>query len=94
MRRINYELRIKSSELKDIKEVAQYRYRFADKNGIVENEICPILIAYSDVNPKPDINDVEEWKWMKWEEFLEDIKKIQKFIRRGVERKLSWFPGS
>ncbi|GEM_PF-490764 len=57
-----------------IQEVAPYWYRFADKNGIVENEICPILIACSDVNPKLDINEVEEWKWMKWEKFLSDIK--------------------
>ncbi len=74
-RRLNYELRIMNYELKDIEEVAPYRYRFADKNGIVENEICPILVAYADVDPKPDRNEVEEWKWMKWEEFLEDIKK-------------------
>lgn len=57
-----------------IREVAPYRYRFADKNDIVENEICPILVAYTDVVPKPDGNEVEEWKWMKWEEFLKDIK--------------------
>lgn len=58
-----------------IQEFAPYRYRFADANGIVENEICPILISYSDVNPKPKQDEVDDWKWMAWEEFLEDIKK-------------------
>ncbi len=61
--------------LTPIREVAPYRYRFADKNGIVENEICPIIVAYADGDPKPNKEEVEDWKWMKWEEFLEDIKK-------------------
>lgn len=58
-----------------IKEVAPYRYRFADTNGIVENEICPVLVGHYDGDPTPDPKEVEEWKWMKWEDFLEDIKK-------------------
>ena len=73
-RRLNDELGIKNYELKDIKEVAPYQYRFADKNGIVENEICPVLMAYTDVDPKPDKNEVEDWKWIKWEEFLKEVK--------------------
>ena len=58
-----------------IREVAPYRYKFTDANGIVENEICPVLVAYSDATPTPDPNEVEDWKWLPWQEFLEDIKK-------------------
>lgn len=69
-----------------IREVAPYRYRFADRNGIVENEICPILVGYlkpfiTDTLPpgdyviSPDPNEVDDWRWMRWEEFLEEIKK-------------------
>ncbi|MFZ5845454.1 MAG: isopentenyl-diphosphate Delta-isomerase [Patescibacteria group bacterium] len=57
-----------------LKEVAPYRYRFTDANGIVENEICPILIGYADSNPQPNLQEVSEWKWVKWERFLEEIK--------------------
>ena len=56
-------------------EVAPYRYRFADANGIVENEICPILVAYADAEPQPNSNEIDAWKWIAWEAFLEDIKK-------------------
>jgi len=59
----------------DMREVAPYRYRFADKNGIVENEICPILIAFSDGDPLPNASEVRDWKWMDWEAFLQEIKK-------------------
>lgn len=71
-RRLQQELGITVS---DVKEVAPYRYTFTDKNGIVENEICPILVAYSDTTPTPDPEEVEEWKWIGWEEFLDDLRK-------------------
>ncbi len=59
-------------EVGEIREVSPYRYRFADKNGIVENEVCPILVGHCDSDPKPDPKEVEEWKWMGWGEFLRD----------------------
>lgn len=74
-RRLKEELGIRNNELREVREVAPYRYRFADKNGIVENELCPILVAYSDTDPTPDPEEIEEWKWIKWGEFLEDLKK-------------------
>ena len=57
------------------REAAPYRYRFADANGIVENEICPILVAYADAEPQPNPDEIDAWKWIAWEAFLEDIKK-------------------
>jgi len=57
-----------------IREVAPYRYRFSDSNGIVENEICPILVGMYDGDPRWHKNEVDEWKWMDWNEFLKDIR--------------------
>lgn len=71
-RRLKDELNIIVS---DIKEVWPYRYRFADANGIVENEICPILMAHADINPTPNPHEVEEWKWMPWQEFLDEVER-------------------
>lgn len=84
-RRLNEELGIDLDKRSDVKGfqgltlmethvVAPYRYRFADKNGIIENEICPILVAYSNTNPKINTSEIEEWKWIKWEQFLQEIK--------------------
>jgi isopentenyl-diphosphate Delta-isomerase len=58
--------------INDIKEISPYRYRFADRNGIVENEICPIMIAKSNAYPRPNPEEVEEWKWMLWSAFLDE----------------------
>jgi len=69
-RRISDELHIIAT---DIKEVAPYRYKFSDVNGIVENEICPILVGHADGDPTPDPREVGGWKWMGWQEFLVEI---------------------
>lgn len=74
-RRLKVELGVEGSGLKVFEGLTPYRYRFADANGIVENEICPILVAYSDATPHPNAQEVDDWKWVKWENFLEEIKR-------------------
>ena len=70
-RRLSAELGISAT---DIREVAPYRYRFADANGIVENEICPILVGSYDGDPVPDPNEAEDWKWIDWDAFIQEIR--------------------
>jgi isopentenyl-diphosphate delta-isomerase len=53
---------------------AAYRYRFSDSGGIVENEICPILVALADRDPAPNPEETDLWKWMDWTEFIADIR--------------------
>ncbi|MCX6793514.1 MAG: isopentenyl-diphosphate Delta-isomerase [Candidatus Gottesmanbacteria bacterium] len=74
-RRLKDELGIISHDIK-VQEVSPYQYRFADKNGIVENEICPILVAFHDGDPIPNLQEVGKWKWMPWREFLAEIQNI------------------
>ena len=57
----------------DVKEVSPYRYQFSDKNGIMENEICPIFVGFGDVTPKINDREVAAWKWVPWKEYLHDI---------------------
>lgn len=76
-RRISEELGLK---VKDIKEIAPYRYKFS-KNGIMENEICPILAVFLKKVPeniKFDKKEVERVRWVKWENFLREIKENPK----------------
>lgn len=56
-----------------IRKVSPYRYSFKDANGIVENEICPIYVGYAAMDPKPNKKEVEDWKWIAWDEFLSQI---------------------
>lgn len=70
-RRANEELHV---SIMDLEEVSPYRYKFADKNGIVEHEICPIFSGITDQDPMINQDEVDEWKWVDWSTFLELIK--------------------
>lgn len=72
-RRLHDELGINSRNVKNLREIAPYRYRFADTNGIVENEICPILVGFYEGDPDPDPREVSGWQWISWEQFLRNI---------------------
>lgn len=54
--------------------VSPYRYRFADRAGVVENEICPILIGITTQRPTPNPDEVDTWQWMGWEALLTDMR--------------------
>ena len=67
-RRSAYELGIK--ELDEIRCVLpSYRYTTPPYNDIIENEFCPVYIAYAvdKVNKNPA--EVETYRWVEWSEY-------------------------
>jgi len=74
-RRLKYELGLTKVKIK--MALPDYRYK-AEKDGIVENEICPVLIGYSDETPKINKDEVEAIRWIPWKEWLKEIKKNPK----------------
>ncbi len=56
-----------------IEEAAPYRYQFS-KDGVMENEICPIHIGYTDATPHINPDEVEAIEWISWNDFLTEIK--------------------
>lgn len=68
-RRLQEELGIK---VENLEEVSPYRYQFV-QNGIMENEICPILVGFTSEEPKINDDEVENTQWIKWEEFLKEV---------------------
>jgi isopentenyl-diphosphate Delta-isomerase len=71
-RRLAYELGIHHAEIS--MALPDYRYR-AEKDGIVENEICPVLVGYTNEQPKPNPDEVEAVRFIPWLEWLKEIKK-------------------
>ena len=74
-RRLQFELGVINASIS--MALPDYRYR-AEKDGIVENEICPVLVGFSEdvVHPNPD--EVEAVKWIAWEKWVEEITKHPK----------------
>jgi isopentenyl-diphosphate delta-isomerase len=66
-RRLAYELGIRNVELNAA--LPDYRSR-AERDGVVENELCPVLIGFVDVDPKPRPSEVADVRWIPWAEFL------------------------
>lgn len=71
-RRLREELGLVANNIQVV--LPDFRYR-AEMNGIVENEICPVYIARTDQNPKPNPQEVEDYKWIVWKDFLKEIDK-------------------
>jgi isopentenyl-diphosphate delta-isomerase len=46
-----------------------FSYRAVSPDGMVEHEVCPVLVARADRDPRPDPAEVVEWQWTDWSAF-------------------------
>jgi isopentenyl-diphosphate delta-isomerase len=69
-RRLRYELGISRVELQMM--LPEFRYR-AEKDGVVENEICPVLVGFTDAQPRPNPSEVNDFQWIDWKQFVAQI---------------------
>ena len=69
-RRLSFELGL---DVANLEEVAPYRYCFT-RDGVMENEICPIIVGRTDQEPQPNPDEVEAIRWMPWQVFVDDIR--------------------
>ena len=47
-----------------------FRYRAVASDGVVENEICPVLVASVHGSPQPDPAEVLEYRWVPWSDVV------------------------
>ena len=70
-RRLKYELGLKVEKLDLV--LPEFRYR-AEKDGVVENEFCPVFVGFSDTEPDPNPEEVHGVRWVPWKQFAEDVR--------------------
>jgi len=69
-RRLHAELGIAAVSVQVM--IPDYRYYFV-RDGVAENEFCPILVAISDQKILPNPDEVEQIRWVGWEEWVQEV---------------------
>ncbi|MET8755893.1 isopentenyl-diphosphate Delta-isomerase [Streptomyces sp. NPDC004667] len=86
-RRLHHELGTTARHMDIV--VPTVRYRAVMDNGVVENEIGPVLRAALATAPTPNPEEVAETRWVSWERFAADVldgtQDISPWSRRTVE---------
>jgi len=47
-----------------------YFYTTPPYNGIIENEFCPVFVAYVSADIKPNPDEVEAYLWVDWPDYV------------------------
>jgi isopentenyl-diphosphate delta-isomerase len=71
VRRLNYELGMTAADFQVL--LPTYRYTTTPYNGIIENEFCPVYIGRASSQPQPNPEEVEDLKWMPWQEYVDAL---------------------
>ena len=58
--------------------IPKYRYKYSHQ-GVIENEICPVMVVFSDLEPLPNPEEVAETRLIKWQKFVDEIKSPNKY---------------
>lgn len=69
-RRLWEELKIKPLNLKIV--LPDFRYK-TSLNGIMENEICPVLIGFYNGDADINFSEIEEIEWIYWSDFMKRV---------------------
>ena len=69
-RRLKFELGLIPLQLYSL--LPNFRYS-AEMNGIKENEICPVYAALTESKLAINPEEVENYRWISWTEFVKDI---------------------
>jgi len=67
----------------DLKKISSFIYK-AKIGHLIEHEFDHLLIGKFDGLPKPNKNEVEDWKWL-------NLKELKKEIRENPEKYTTWF---
>jgi len=85
-RRVHQELGLRLDDVRLL--LPAFRYRAVMPNGVVENEMCPVLVARTADEPAADPEEVDDLTWVEWAAFrrevLDGVREISPWCRDQV----------
>jgi len=69
LRRLSYELGMTARDITCV--LPHYVYKAPAYIGIVEHEFCPVYVAVAMSEPHPNPNEVNDFRWLEWREFID-----------------------
>lgn len=86
-RRVEQELGVRVQDLRLV--LPRFRYRAVMDDGMVEHEMCPVFVATTTEELRPDPEEVEDAHWEPWAAFragvLDGSREISPWCREQVE---------
>lgn len=70
-RRVGQELGLRLDQVRLV--LPAFRYRAVMADGVVENEMCPVFVATTSSQVRPDPEEVEAHEWVDWHEFRTSV---------------------
>lgn len=70
-RRLDYELGLTAEQFQLV--LPDYRYKTPPFKGVIENEYCPVYIAKATSDPAKNDQEVEDYRWVKWQDLKNQI---------------------
>lgn len=74
-RRLSFELGITDESLK-LQDAEMFRYQAKCNEEFSENEIVHIFVGWYDGGVNPNVDEVADWRWAKWED-ARSLKEIE-----------------
>ena len=85
-RRVEQELGVRVEGVRLL--LPRFRYRAVMDDGVVEHEMCPVFVATTDDEVRPDPAEVEQVRWEPWDAFragvLDGSREVSPWCREQV----------
>ncbi len=69
-RRLDHELGMSAVDFEVV--LPRHLYRAPPFLGVVEHELCPVLVARAASSPRPNRDEVQDHRWMRWDDFVRE----------------------
>ena len=79
----------------ELREIFSFVYRVEVENKLIEHEYNHVFVGTFDLDPTPNLNEVDDWKWANLQELRKDFEKYPDsctpWFRMSLD-KMGWNP--